>query len=47
MSTVSTGTASNAPDTAAVRELLTMMSATLATLYVRLDFLHRQVIERT
>ncbi|KAG9050925.1 hypothetical protein FS837_001099 [Tulasnella sp. UAMH 9824] len=42
MSTVSTGTASNAPDTAAVRELLTMMSATLATLGKTFDTLTEQ-----
>ncbi|KAG8898719.1 hypothetical protein FRC00_002400 [Tulasnella sp. 408] len=42
MSTVSTGTASNAPDTAAVRELLTMMSSTLATLGKTFDTLTEQ-----
>lgn len=47
MSTFSTGAASNAPDTGAVKELLTMMSATLATLYVHSDFLHRCPIGRT
>ncbi|KAG8971379.1 hypothetical protein FRB90_010523, partial [Tulasnella sp. 427] len=41
MSTYSTGTASNAPDTAAVRELLTMMSATLATLYDSAHQIHQ------
>lgn len=42
MSTVSTGTASNAPDTAAVRELLGMMSTTLATLGKTFDTLTEQ-----
>ncbi|KIO34058.1 hypothetical protein M407DRAFT_240891 [Tulasnella calospora MUT 4182] len=42
MSTVSTGTANNAPDTAAVRELLGMMSTTLATLGKTFDTLTEQ-----
>ncbi|KAG8910782.1 hypothetical protein FRC01_006134 [Tulasnella sp. 417] len=42
MSTVSTGSATNGPDTAAVRDLLAMMSTTLATLGKTFDTLTEQ-----